>query len=95
MDELAALFAADQAGGFEDGEVLRDGGFRHVEARGDLAGGEAGFCEMFEDGPARRRGKRVENLLDTTFVPPGGRFFCLLFQAEVPSLHAIVWSGFL
>ena len=58
--DAAVNFATEQAGGFEDAEVLGNGGKRHAERFGEI--GDVGFTEgeTGKDGAAGRVGKGGE-----------------------------------
>ncbi len=57
---LAVSALGDEAGPFEDGQVLGDGGEGHVEGLGQLADGGVALGEALEDGASRRVGQGGE-----------------------------------
>ena len=64
-DEPAAVnapvdFTVEQAGGFEDAQVLGDGGERNVKGRGELADGGLAAGQAGEEGAARGVGEGAE-----------------------------------
>lgn len=56
----AVDFAAQQAGGFEDAQMLGDGGKGHGERPGDFFYGGFTLREARQDGPARGVGEGAE-----------------------------------
>ncbi len=54
-------FAVEQAGGFEDAEMLRDGGEGDIERSGQFGDGRFTLGEAGEDGAAGGVGERAES----------------------------------
>lgn len=63
VDVFAALLAAQQAGMFEQLQMLRDRRLRHVEARRDLAGVELVMRNVSQNLAANGRGQCLEDQL--------------------------------
>jgi hypothetical protein len=63
VDELAALFAADQAGILEDAQVAGERRLAEVEALADLARAEFAGIEVGQDLAPRGGGQRLEDPL--------------------------------
>ena len=62
---LTVWLPADEAGGFEHGEVLGGGGGTDREAGEQIAGAQIALRQAFEHRPARGIGKRVKGLTDS------------------------------
>ena len=60
----SVLVAHDQAGAFEDAQMLRDGRKRHVVRRGQIADGSLAKSELRQDAAACGVGKRAEGSVE-------------------------------
>ncbi len=70
--DAAVDFTPEQAGGFEDAQVLGDGRERDVEGSGKFADGSFAAGQPRENGAACGVGKRPERRIERGVVANGG-----------------------
>jgi hypothetical protein len=70
--DAAVDFTPEQAGGFEDAQVLRDGRERDVEGSGKFGDGSFAAGQPRENGAPRGIGKRPERRIERSVVAGDG-----------------------